>query len=83
MSRPSPDPAAVARGAELIKQELLRSMIMPRPAATLRGIMRLLDSAHEAHSRPTDEQDPYAVAARVAISLVDCYRRTLAALGAR
>jgi len=38
MSRPSlPDPTAVARGAELIKQELLRSMIMPRPAAALRG----------------------------------------------
>jgi len=42
--------------------------------------MRLLDSAHDAHSQPADEQDPYAVAAGVAISLVDCYRRMLAEL---
>ena len=75
MSRPSlPDPTAVARGAELIKQELLRSMIMPRPAAALRGDHAAARLRARGAFPASDEQDPYAVAAGVAISLVDCYR---------
>jgi hypothetical protein len=82
MSHPSiPDPAAVARGAELIEHELQRSMIMPRPAAALRSILRHLAAAFEALSNPADDQDPYATAAGIAISLVDNYRRALAELG--
>lgn len=80
MSHPSPDPAAVQRGAEIIENELTRSMIMPRPADTIRAILRMIDSAAEALAEPAGD-DPYATAAGIAISLIDGYRRELAALG--
>ncbi len=80
MSHPTtPDPDAVARGAELLEHELRRSLIMPRPAETFRTILRMLDAAYQALTMPAD--DPYATAAGVAVSLVDGYRRALAELG--
>ena len=78
-----PDPDDVARGAEIIERELKRSLIMPRPAMCIRSILRMLDAAYELLRQPTDDRNTYAVAAGIAVSLVDGYRRALAELGAR
>ena len=80
---PNPDPRAVARGAEIIKRELEHSLIMPRPAAAICAILRILDSAYVVLSEPTGNRDPYLVAAGVATGIVDGYRRELAGLGAQ
>jgi hypothetical protein len=56
---------------------------MPRPAAAIRTILRLLDAAHAALSEPTADQDPVATAAGIALALVDGARRALAELGAQ
>jgi hypothetical protein len=76
-----PDPAAVARGAEMIERELKRTLIMPLPAECIRSILRMLDAAYALLGQPTDARNPYALAAGIAVSLVDGYRRALAELG--
>jgi hypothetical protein len=82
MSHPAlPDPAAVARGSQIIEHELQRSLIMPRPAECIRSILRMLDAAYELLRQPTDDRNPYALAAGIAVSVVDGYRRALAELG--
>ena len=84
MSHPAlPDPAAVARGAEIIEHELKRSLIMPRPADCIRSILRMLDAAYELLRQPTDDRNPYAVAAGIAVSLVDGYQRRWTSWGRR
>jgi hypothetical protein len=83
-TQPQPDPADVARGKEIILWELDRALIMPRPAATVRAILRLIESARTVLSAPTPEgMSEYVTAAGVAISLVDGIRRELALLGPR
>ena len=69
----APDPDDVRRGHEIIERELERSMILPRPAACLRAILRLLDSAIVVLSEPTTDADPYRVAAGVALGIADGY----------
>ena len=76
-----PDPADVTRGAQIIFRELERSLILPRPAACIRAILALVDSAHAVLSQPIADMDPYRQAAGVAVALVDGVRRELAVLG--
>ena len=59
MAHPTtPDPDAVARGADILEHELRRSLIMPRPAETFRTILQLLDSAYLALHQPADAPTP-------------------------
>jgi hypothetical protein len=82
MSNPAvPNPDDVQRGREIVCRELDRSLIMPRPAQTIRAILRLIDSAHTVLSQQIEGQDPYTQAAGVAVGLVDGCRRELAVLG--
>ena len=55
----------MARGAEIIERELKRALILPRPAECIRSILRMLDAAYELLRQPTDDRNPYAVAAGV------------------
>jgi hypothetical protein len=80
-TQPQPDPDDVARGMAMIYRELQRSLIVLKPAATIRAILRLLDSAHAVLSQPIADMDPYRQAAGVAVALVDGCRRELAVLG--
>jgi len=50
-----PDPDDVTRGMQVIFGELERSLIMPKPAACMRAILRLIDSAYAVLSGPTPE----------------------------
>jgi hypothetical protein len=70
------------RRQKLLERELKRSLIMPRPAECIRSILRMLDAAYELLRQPTDDRNPYSLAAGIAVSLVDGYRRALAELGA-
>ena len=77
-----PDPDDVTRGTQLIYRELERSLIMPKPAACIRAILRLIDSAYAVLNAPTPEgMSAYTVAAGVAVGLVDGARRELAVIG--
>lgn len=83
MSHPSsPDPAAVDRGSLALVAELQPGVneLHPSARAALLALLRALDSAEHAMSEPTDIE-PYAHAAGVLVSLLDTYRRELAALG--
>jgi hypothetical protein len=73
----------VARGAEIIERVPKRSLIMPLPAECIRSILGMLDAAYALLREPTDDRNPYALAAGIAVSLVDGYRRALADLGTR
>jgi hypothetical protein len=78
-----PEPAAAARGAEIIERELKRTLILPRPAECLRSILHMLNVAYELLRHPTDDRIPYALTAGIALALVDGYRRAMAELGAK
>jgi hypothetical protein len=55
---------------------------MPKPAACIRAILRLIDSAYTVLTAPALEgMSEYTVAAGVAVGLVDGARRELAILG--
>jgi len=49
------------------------TLIMHRPAEFIRSILRMLDAAYSLLREPTDDRNPYAVAAGIATSLVDGY----------
>jgi hypothetical protein len=51
----TPDPVAVARGAEIIEHELQHSMIMPRPAEAIRKILAALEIVATAPQLPREE----------------------------
>ena len=68
----TPDPVAMARGAEIIEHELQHSMIMPRPAEAIRKILAALDIVATAPQLPREE---------VLATLLQTRARVLAELG--
>ena len=83
MSHPAlPTTAALQRGAAALGTALRLSTLLPREQEAVFAILRALNAADEAMFGPaTDAEDGYAGAAGILISLIDTYRRALAALG--
>jgi hypothetical protein len=83
MSHPAlPTPAAVQRGAAALGTALRLSTLLPREQEAVFAILRALNAANEAMSGPaSDAEDSYAQCAGILLSLIDTYRRALAALG--